>query len=170
MIFRSSTLKQLQNKSEKAFEEIYQKYHKLVFYVALQIVKDEDVAQDIMQDTFVKFMKQIDHYEDQGKIKQYLTTISKNLSLNYIKKAKKEESYDDTKVGTRKKPSNKTDVMLTLHKTLTQEEAQIVTLKVLFDYSFKEIGEELDQSLGTIQGKYYKAIEKLKTYFAKEGR
>ena len=109
MIFRSSTLTQLQNKSEKAFEEIYQKYHKLVFYVALQIVKDEDVAQDIMQDTFVKFMKQIDHYEDQGKIKQYLTTISKNLSLNYIKKAKKEESYDDTKVGTRKQISNKTD-------------------------------------------------------------
>ncbi|MGM9858035.1 MAG: RNA polymerase sigma factor [Bacilli bacterium] len=170
MIFRSNTLTQLQNKNEKAFEEIYRKYYKLVFYVALQIVKDDDIAQDIMQDTFIKFMKQIDHYEDQGKIKQYLTTISKNLALNYVKKAKKEERYDDTKIGTTKKLTNKTDLMLTLKKTLTPEESQIVTLKVLFDYSFKEIGEELNQSLGTIQGKYYKAIDKLKIYFAKEGR
>ena len=54
MIFRSSTLTQLQNKSEKAFEEIYQKYHKLVFYVALQIVKDEDVI--LNHDLFILCM------------------------------------------------------------------------------------------------------------------
>ena len=57
------------------------------------------------------------------------------------------------------------DVMLTLDKTLTHEESQIVSLKVLYDYNFREIAEELNQSLGTIQAKYYKAIGKLKLYF-----
>ena len=55
------------------------------------------------------------------------------------------------------------------YNTLSEEESNIITLKVLYDYSFKEIGEELNMSIGQIQAKYYKAINKLKKYFEKEG-
>ena len=166
MIFRSSTLTQLQNKNEKAFEEIYQKYHKLVFYVALQIVKDEDVAQDIMQDTFVKFMKQIDHYEDQGKIKQYLTTISKNLSLNYIKKNRRNEvDYEITNDDFVFKDDidiDKEILFTRLSYLLNDKELNIVILYVLEDKKHREIAQLLDLPLGTVTYIYSRAIEKLK--------
>ena len=61
------------------------------------------------------------------------------------------------------------DVMLTLKNTLSLQEANIVSLKVLFNYSFKEIAEDLNLTLGTVQSMYYRSIDKLKEHFEKEG-
>ena len=167
MLFRSNILTKLKQRQKDAFEQIYKEYYKLVYYVALNITKDEDMAQDVMQDTFVKFMNQIDHYTEEGRIKQYITTIAKNLAINAKKKSKTLEKYDDSTSASKssRNAMSEVDVMLTLDKTLTHEESQIVSLKVLYDYNFREIAEELNQSLGTIQAKYYKAIGKLKLYF-----
>jgi RNA polymerase sigma-70 factor (ECF subfamily) len=167
-------ISKLKRRREKDFKEIYLKYYKLVHYVSLLIVKDEHIAEDIMQDTFVSFMNHIEDYDDNGKVKQYLTTISRNLSLNYIKKKStineiasedidQDISYTDQKY-------KEIEIKLTLKKTLSIIESEIVSLRVLFDYSFKDISEELNLSIGEVQAKYYKAINKLKEHFNKGGR
>ena len=51
---------------------------------------------------------------------------------------------------------------------MTNEEAKIVSLKVLFDYNFQEIADEIGLTLGATQARYYKAIEKLRKYFKGE--
>ena len=71
-------LRDLKNRQEKAFNIVYHEYYKLIYYVALKITKDETLAQDIMQDTFVKFMENIENYQDDGHLRQYLTTITRN--------------------------------------------------------------------------------------------
>ena len=86
MNLKEPTLSSLKQRKRKTFEIIYRKYYRLVYYVALSIVKDEHLAQDIMQDTFVSFMNHIEDYNEDGKIKQYLTTISRNLALNAVKR------------------------------------------------------------------------------------
>ena len=75
------SIQRLKKCKEQDFKEIYISYYKLVYYVSLMIVKDEHIAEDIMQDTFVSFMNHIEDYDDDGKVKQYLTTISRNLSF-----------------------------------------------------------------------------------------
>lgn len=169
MSLKEPSLLTLKQRRRKDFELIYKKYYKLVYFISLTLVKDEHVAQDIMQDTFVSFMNHIEDYQENGKVKQYLTTISKNLSLNYLtRKNKKHEILDEETIlnsSSNDHTNNKIEVMLTLEKTLLMEEVKIVSLKVLYDYSFKEIAEEMNQSIGMIQAKYYKAIEKLKVHF-----
>ena len=168
------SISKLKRRREKDFKEIYLKYYKLVHYVSLLIVKDEHIAEDIMQDTFVSFMNHIEDYKDDGKVRQYLTTISRNLSLNYIKKKSTtneiitEDVTQDISYTERK--YKEIEIKLTLNKTLSIIESEIVSLRVLFDYSFKDISEELNLSIGEVQAKYYKAINKLKEHFNKEGR
>lgn len=165
------TVSILKKRKKKDFEEIYNSYYKLVFYVSYMIVKDQELVQDIMQDTFVNFMNRIEEYNEDGKIKQYLTMISRNLSYNAMKKGTNKEMLDEdilSLAGKKDERMQEIEFKLTLEKTLTLEESNIVTLKVLYDYSFKEIAEDLNQTLGSIQAKYYKAIEKLKIYFGKE--
>ena len=170
---REISIQKLKNRNKEDFRKIYLKYYKLVHYVSLLIVKDEQIAEDIMQDTFVSFMNHIEEYEDEGKVKQYLTTISRNLSLNYLKKKSSvNETPDEELLSSAGKKNNEygyIDVMLTLKNTLSLQEANIVSLKVLFNYSFKEIAEDLNLTLGTVQSVYYRSIDKLKEHFEKEG-
>ena len=165
------TISVLKKRRKRDFEKIYNQYYKLVFYVSYNLVKDQELAQDIMQETFVNFMNHVEDYNEEGKIKQYLTTISKNLSLNALKKKVNKEILDEDMIlnySSKDIEMEKVKLKLTLNDTLNEEESKIVTLKILFDYSFKEISENLNQSLGQIQSKYYKALDKLKKHFEKE--
>lgn len=74
---REISIQKLKNRNKEDFRKIYLKYYKLVHYVSLLIVKDEQIAEDIMQDTVVSFMNHIEEYEDEGKVKQYLTLLPK---------------------------------------------------------------------------------------------
>lgn len=170
MIIDSKLISALKRREKKAFDKVYQEYYRLVYYVALTTTRDEELAQDIMQDTFINFMKNIEDYEHDGKLKQYLTTIARNLSMNAIKdKNRKNESLDDSLLSASvNDDTSEVVVKLTLEKTLSLQDAEIVSLKVLYNYNFREIAEELGLTIGVVQSQYYKAIESLKKYFEKE--
>lgn len=165
----SKVITKLKQRQKKAFEIIYNKYHKLLFFIAFKITKDEQASLDIMQDAFVNFMNKIEEYEDDGKLKQYLSSIARNLSLNYVQsKAYNNILLDDNIINQKHYEDNtKVAVLLALEKCLSPLEIEVVSLKVLFDYNFREIAEELNLSIGTIQATYYRAIELLKNYYTK---
>ena len=165
----SKVITRLKQRQRKAFEIIYNEYHKLIFFVAFKITKDEQASLDIMQDTFVNFMNKIEDYEDDGKLKQYLTSIARNLSLNYVQsKAYNNILLDDNIINQKHYEDNtKVAVLLALEKCLSPLEIEVVSLKILFDYNFREIAEDLNLSLGTIQSTYYRAIEILREYYSK---
>lgn len=165
----SKVITKLKQRQKKAFEIVYNKYHKLLFFIAFKITKDEQASLDIMQDAFVNFMNKIEEYEDDGKLKQYLSSIARNLSLNYVQnKANNTILLDDNIINEKHYEDNtKVAVLLALEKCLSPLEIEVVSLKVLFDYNFREIAEELNLSIGTIQATYYRAIELLKNYYTK---
>ena len=165
----SKVITKLKQRQKKAFEIVYNKYHKLLFFIAFKITKDEQASLDIMQDAFVNFMNKIEEYEDDGKLKQYLSSIARNLSLNYVQsKAYNNILLDDNIINEKHYEDNtKVAVLLALEKCLSPLEIEVVSLKVLFDYNFREIAEELNLSIGTIQATYYRAIELLKNYYTK---
>ena len=158
-----SLLLRLKNKEKQAFKELYYTYNRLLYYVSLSIVRDENNANDIVSDTFLKFMDHIKDLEDIN-IKSYLTITCKNLSLNSIKKRKNIE-LDDVLYNTNKQTSNKTDLLLTLNEVLSKDEAFIVTLKIVYDYTFKNISEDYNLNIDKVKNTYYKAVAKLKEYY-----
>ena len=63
---------------------------------------------------------------------------------------------------------SKFELTITLNKLLSPEEAKIVYKKVVLEDSFQDIADELNQTLGVIQAKYYRAIKILKKHYEEE--
>lgn len=72
--------------SDKAFEEIYNRYSRQVRAFCINILKDEMSAQDFSQETFIRFYQNIRVQEDRVSVLSYLLKTAKNLSLNHINK------------------------------------------------------------------------------------
>lgn len=161
-------VKELKNNSLEAFKKVYYKYYKLVYFQAYQILNNKEDAEDVMQNTFLKFMNKINTIDDNSNIKQYLSLISKNEAIDlYRKKSNRKEIYDETILNNYKVNNENTDsfVIITLNNTLEKTDALILTYKIVYDYTFNEISKELSMPLGTILTRYGKAIKQLKKYY-----
>lgn len=160
-------LKLLKTKSQEAFKTLYYQYYKLVFFQAYMILKNKEDSEDVSQMTFIKFWDNIDQLDEDTSIKRYISVIARNKALDlYRQKSNRKEINDEELLNNiPSHDSNSLELALSFNKALTQEESKIVALKIYFDYSFKEIGEEMSLTLGQVQAKYYNALEKLKPLY-----
>ena len=92
MDVNTKVIENLKKRNERAFNIVYKKYYRLVYYVAFDILHDASAAEEVMQETFIKLMSNIESYQDNGQFKKYITTIAKNLALNEYKKRKRYET------------------------------------------------------------------------------
>ena len=160
-------IKELKHNSEKAFKKVYEQYKNLVYYQAYIILNNKEDAEDILQNTFIKFMRNIEYIDDDSSLNQLLSKMSKNEAIDmYRKRTRRNEVLDDN-VNTYKDEfdTSKINVILTLNNTLKPLDASIIALKIIFDYSFEDISKELNESIGVIQARYYKALKVLKAYY-----
>ncbi|KAB1157850.1 RNA polymerase sigma factor [Flavobacterium luteum] len=83
-----SLVKLVQSKSERGFHTLYNKYCKALYVVILKLVKRTDVADDLLQDTFVKIWKHIDSYDSsKGALYTWMLNIARNQALDYLRSA-----------------------------------------------------------------------------------
>jgi RNA polymerase sigma-70 factor (family 1) len=73
------------------FEEVYAHYYQCIFDFVFSFVKSTDTAEDITQDLFIKIYEKKNEFNNIENIKAYLLTSAKNATLNYLKKASREE-------------------------------------------------------------------------------
>lgn len=150
---------------ENAFNTIYNKYSYLVFYISFKIVRSNEDAKDITNETFLKFYKEkqnIKHYE---KIKYYLVTISKNLSLNLIEKRKREKLEEESNFVSETKRDYFWDYIEKFKGFLDESEIDIVVYHILYDFTFKEISKFNGVSVDSISSKYKRIIDKIRKHY-----
>ena len=70
------------------FEELYQNCYKDVYRFSLSLTKDEDSAEDLAQETFVKALTAIDSFDGSKDIRAWLFTIARNTFLSECRKRK----------------------------------------------------------------------------------
>ena len=78
-------IRKCQQKSRKAFEELYRKFSPFVYGICLRYAKNRDEAQDILQDCFIKVMERIGEFKFQGSFEGWLQRMAVNESLNHLK-------------------------------------------------------------------------------------
>lgn len=161
----------LKNGDKEAFDLIYENTHRQIFFVVLPIVNDRLLAEDIVQDTFVKFLKNLQNYRNKNLL-AYLITIGKNLAINeYHKKNRivKVDNFDnfaysdyiEYKIEAREAIEKALNI-------LNNEERNVFLLHVLEELTFREIGLIVDKPLGTVTWIYQKARKKMKNYLKGE--
>ena len=72
---------------KEALDEIYRLYAADVYRFALGLCRNETLAEDILQDTMLKAVQQIDKFEGRCSVRTWLCTIARNLYLNHVNRA-----------------------------------------------------------------------------------
>ena len=162
-------IKELKGNDYRSFDEFYSMTSKLVYYVIAEIIKNKQTIEDLMQDTYLKFIQNINSVNPNQNPNAYLAQIAKNLALNEYKKSKR-VVVDETHFTNLKDPANKEDsgIDLGIINYLEGEEKEIVTLKLIGELKFREIAAMLNKPLGTVQWIYNNAIKKLRKKVGEE--
>ena len=79
----------IDNEDDKIkFEDIYNKYKKMMFWIANQILKDERDIEEVVQDSFIKIIRNLDKIEkiNSKKTKSFISIIVKNTAIDVYRK------------------------------------------------------------------------------------
>lgn len=156
----------IKNGKEDAIKELYEKYGQLVVNISFSILKDKETAEDISQMVFLKIMQLPKEKLPEKNELSWLYTVTKNQTLEYLRKQNKNIDvdliYEITDENSQIDNIIEKDVFNNIICSLDEKEQEIVTLKILSNYTFSEIGKMLDMPTGTVQWKYYKSLHTLK--------
>ncbi|MCH5219936.1 MAG: sigma-70 family RNA polymerase sigma factor [Muribaculaceae bacterium] len=167
------------NGNNQAFDIVLERHKDRVFNYIYNMVKDEDLANDIFQETFVKAIMTIKQgrYSADGKFASWISRIAHNAVIDHFRQEKSQGtvSTDDTEydVLNRRDLSEDTieDVIIdksirddirSLIRSLPAEQRQVLVMRYYNNLSFKEIAEKTGVSINTALGRMRYAILNLR--------
>ena len=158
-------IKALKSHRASAFESIYETTKHAVFAMAISVIKDRQYAEDIMQESYMKMVKNIEQYDPNQSFMNWLLTITKHTAIDYYHNMKHEIAIDPTD-GSALFSSKDTPIEKRLEaeyylSMLDDDSLQVVMLKIVADLTFKDIAELLEKPIGTITWIYYEAMKKM---------
>lgn len=148
----------------EAFNPFYEETKKPIFYNILSLTKSHELSEDLLHDTYVKFLKDIKNIDEEKSILGYLMVMSRNLTLDYLKRNKKVSYVDDTSIFSTGHEYDKYEdstLLNKIKKILNDKEYEIFILHALNDLTFKEIASLKKKPLGTIIWSYNNSIKKI---------
>lgn len=158
----------LARKNTDALRTIYCETSSAVYGFALSILKNEQDAQDVLQETYIKLYTTSSSYRSQGKPMAWILTIAKNLALMKLRDRSKTSDvpFEEQERFFCDPPDFSVEdkmVLSTAMKVLSPEECQIVLLHAVSELKHREIADLLELSLPTVLSKYHRALKKLKS-------
>nr|WP_292964436.1 RNA polymerase sigma-70 factor [Muricauda sp. UBA7809] len=151
-------------------EELFKKNYALLCLVSFSIVKDKDVAKDIVQDFFVSFWSKKDTLSISTSFESYAKKSVKNLSLQYLKKKKKETPLNEiiltevqnVELSLKKPKENKK--LIKIIDQLPEKRKEIFLSVVVYGKSYAEIAETNGISINTVKTQMKRAYAFLRSY------
>ena len=158
------------------FEELYNLYYKDIYLYIRSLAKDENIADEIAQESFFKALKSIDSFDGSKDIKAWLFTIAKNTYFTQYKKAKKDSPlYElndvDTGVNIVMNLVNKESALM-IHQFLHSMEEpykEVFQLRVFGELPYEYIGKIFGKSSNWARVTYYRAKMKIKEHMEEMG-
>ncbi|MBB6272053.1 RNA polymerase sigma-70 factor (ECF subfamily) [Pedobacter cryoconitis] len=166
---------ELKKQTELSFNKLYLGYASLLLGVILKLVPSREVAEDILQETFIKIWKSIDQYDaDKGRLFTWMSCLARNTAKDYLKgknfaKSIKNDDIDSvyTQVNNSHYCRYNTDIIgiRELIAVLSDSQKQILNLIYFQGYTQVEVSDELHIPLGTVKSKIRIAVKVLRCYF-----
>lgn len=142
------------------FDNIYEEYFDRVYYKVLSVVKNDDDAEDICQETFISVYKNLSKFREESNIYTWIYRIAINKTYDFFKKRKLEFEINDDVLSLPEDINFDTKVILEEKlKLISEKEREIVILKDIYGYKLKEIAEMKNMNLSTVKSVYYKALK-----------
>ena len=173
----------IKNGDEKAFEMLVRRYKSKVYTTIYLIVKDTFVAEDLMQDTFIKAVDVLrsGRYNDEGKFLPWVLRIAHNMAIDYFRRDKRypnvvfedgssvfntldfaEDSFEEIQIREESHAH-----LRSLIKMLPDTQREVLVMRHYEDMSFQEIADATGVSINTALGRMRYALINLRKMMSK---
>ena len=165
-------------KDKEAFTIIYNKYHQYLYALAYRYLKDSEMAEDAVQQVYVKLWEMIHVIDIEINLKNYLYSMTKNHILNQfrskkemisinIMNAQQEIVDDEPDIVSVIEEAELSDLLQVGIDNLPNQKKEIIKMKIQEHKSNQEIADEMGLSINTVKSHYQESIKMLRIYFKK---
>ncbi|MGF2410725.1 RNA polymerase sigma factor [Ferruginibacter sp.] len=172
-------LKQLQKGDTKAYLALYQRYHVLVYHWALKLVKIPQLAEDLVQDVFLKVWQIRERLNPQQSFPAFIYRIARNKAFNLLKKISSDDDLRSRVMtelsATAESAENKLvwqqyeQLLKSAIDQLPQQRQKVFKLCRQDGKTYDEAAAELGISRNTVKEHMVMAVKNIKEYFYKYG-
>ena len=166
--------------NNRAFDELLARSQDKIFSYIMYVVKDEDLANDLFQETFLKIITKMQNgrYTDSGKFIWWATRIAHNVIIDHFRAVKTNKITEQGKDNDLSKLSNNSLLDINRESELANEQVmkdvkrlmdslpetqrEVVFMRYYQDLSFKEIAEQTKVSINTSLGRMRYALINLR--------
>ena len=163
-------IEKIKSNDKVAYDNFYEKYKSLVYGISFTICKNHEIADEVTQNVFFKIWKLSEDKFPTAYEASWLYTITKNETIDVLRKSFEyvdiESIYNIQDYNSDISDLVDSDSFSRMIEGLKEDEKQIISLRVISDFTFKEIAELLNVPIATVQWKYYKSIKSLKLALA----
>ncbi len=162
-------LKKVKNGDVNAFSEIVQKHQRPLLCVVLRMVGDLEMAEDIVQEAFMKAYLKLHTFQGRSKFKSWLFQIGLNTAKNRLR-SRKRENVDITKIRVAVDDHQEDDLSQQDLQIMIKDEIDLLppkqkmalSLRIYEDMSFNEIADVMSCPYDTAKANYRHALMKLR--------
>lgn len=161
----------MRNGSKQAFEEIYRKYHRMLYSIALRYLSSTEDAEDAVTDVFVHLWEMRRVMVVETNLRNYLYTMMKNYILNRLRKSKPVFlSIDCDEVHQKEEASleefldrkEMEDRLYSAINSLPEQKRKICLLKMDGNLTNEDIAKRMNISLNTVKTHYLQSLRMLR--------
>lgn len=153
-------------RNQSSYNQLYEKYYKLVYGIAFSVMKNKEDSEDIANEVFTKIYRLDKEKLPVSNEASWLFTVTRNECFSYLRKSRQNISIDEIYEVPSKSQELEgiidSEYYNKLISGLSEQEKTIISLKILSDFTFSKIAQIMNLPIGTVQWKYYKAINSLK--------
>ena len=160
---------------EESLVQLHQQYVNLVYSVAYRVLGDQQAAEEVTQDTFMRFWKKSESYDpDKGRFTTWLLTVTRRLAIDVLRQRQRREPQsgmlfmdeDPSLWESVPLADGATDLRRTLKSVLNQlpsDQRDLIELVYFYGMSHTDIAETLELPLGTVKTRIRLGMQKLRT-------
>jgi RNA polymerase sigma factor (sigma-70 family) len=170
-----SLVASIKSGDQKTIATLYTMYSPALLGIISRIIKFDEIAEDVLQETFLKIWKSIDQYqESKGRLFTWMARLAKNTAIdhlrgrgyvNSLKNSDLDEVFLEVDRDNQIVYNPETIGLKKLTMNLCASQKAILDLIYFQGYSQSEVAEELNIPLGTVKTRLRMAITKLRKYF-----
>ena len=165
-------ISKLKAKDETALGLLYDKYSAALYGVIIRICKDEGLAENLLQDTFMTIWEKSGDYDaSKGRFYTWAYRIAKNKTLNVVRNDKKLIQTEDLSVYKSRTEEQKTDIdhlkLKGALKRLEKHHQKAIKLVYFNGLTHREAYEEMGVPLGTFKSYIRQALKQLQDSYLK---
>ena len=153
---------ELKRGDQSHFNWFYENSKKQLFYNILSYTKNYELSEDLLQETYVKFLTNIKNIDDKVNVLGYLMVMSKNITLDYFKKNNRIETLNEEDISFEDNKIYETMLVSKIKEILNDNEFKILILHILGELTFNEIKDIVKKPLGTVLWIYNKSLKKVR--------